>query len=66
MGNIAILCSGCHIIKWHSQGDPTILEKIKEKRGKRWWEKLLKKSRQRPESSYLNENYYLEVIKKLK
>ena len=65
LDNIAVLCSGCHIIKLHSRADPLILEKIKEKRGQRWWKKLLLKAQKRPSGAYLTLKWYEDQLKNL-
>jgi len=65
LDNIAVLCSYCHIIRLHSQGDPLILEKIKAKRKKGWFERLKKKAQQRPKSSWQTVGYYEQILQEL-
>ncbi len=67
LDNIARLCSGCHIIKLHSQADPLIMERIKAKRGQRWWKELCLKVTKRPLGTYLTTEWYksnLEALEK--
>lgn len=60
------LCYGCHIIKIHTQGDPETLEKIKQTRGKEWYEELKALKKKGLEAKSLNTiTYYKEVIKTL-
>ena len=66
LDNIAVLCSACHIIKLHSRADPLILEKIKEKRGLKWWNNLKRKAQKRPSGSYLTLKWYKDQLDQLK
>jgi len=66
LDNIAVLCSYCHIIRLHSQGDPLILEVIKQKRGLKWWRKLEKKAKNKPKFFKLDIKWYNDNIRKLK
>lgn len=57
------LCQGCHFVL-HHQDPKKIEEKIIAVRGKKWFNKLQKKSQNRP-SSFKTIKYYEEVIKNL-
>jgi len=62
--NHITLCRKCHFALHHQ--DPKKIEQIIiAKRGKKWYNRLLKKSRIKPKSSYQNFAYYNEQIKKL-
>ena len=58
------LCQGCHFVLHHK--DPKIIEdKIREKRGEKWYETLKAKALQRPKASFQTVSYYQQVIKQL-
>lgn len=57
------ICQGCHL-KHHAKGDPTIHQRVIEKRGEDWYNRLLEKSKQL-NPSYKGIKYYQEIIKKL-
>ena len=63
--NHITLCKGCHFVL-HHQDAKKIEQQIQEVRGKRWFNRLTKKSRNRPTSSYLTMSYYKEQLVKLK
>lgn len=56
------LCQGCHF-SHHHKGDPKIQQKIIKKRGMKWFNKLLKKSQERP-ASYQTVGWYQKQIDK--
>ena len=55
------LCHRCHFSR-HHQGDPIISMIIRNKRGRLWYEELLKKAQNRPKSSYITVKWYKEKI----
>ena len=57
------LCLGCHF-QHHHGGNPTIHQEVITKRGKRWYNSLLKKSKVKL-SSYLTIKYYEDIKKAL-
>lgn len=57
------LCGACHFAH-HHKADPRIHQTIIEKRGKKWYNKLLNQSRNSP-ASYQTKGYYSAVIDKL-
>ena len=62
--NFIPLCVKCHS-KITFQ-DPKIMEDIIIKnRGRKWYNKLLKKAKEKPKSGYLTIKYYEDIIKKL-
>ena len=62
--NLVILC-GYHHALLHFK-DPKLVEgKIIKLRGQKWFNKLQKRAYDKPTSSYLTTDYYLEVIKEL-
>jgi 5-methylcytosine-specific restriction endonuclease McrA len=62
INNFINICWSCHS-RFHSTGNPEIIEKIKEKRGKKWFEELTKESKNKLIS--VGVNYYQEKIKQL-
>jgi len=59
------ICQGCHF-KHHTRADAGIHLAIIEKKGQEWVERLKKKAKNRPESSYKTIGYYENQIDKLK
>jgi len=59
------LCFYCHFSRCH-KGDPAIIQKIIKLRGKRWWNRLEKKSQEKPKKNYLTNGCYKDIFKKLK
>ncbi len=59
------MCMGCHF-SHHHRGNPEIHQIIIEKRGKKWHNRLKKKAKNRPTSSYLTILYYQDIIDNLK
>ncbi len=57
-------CFHCHFSR-HHKGDPTINEKIIQKRGQKWLKDLQKKSKERL-ASFQTIQYYRDNIEKLK
>lgn len=55
----------CHFFH-HHRGDPTIHAIIIEKRGKKWYNELEQKSKERPAGSYQTISWYQKQIEKLK
>jgi len=64
MNNGINLCMHCHL-KIHLKGDPQIIIAIKKKRGKVWYNNLLKEARDRPQGSYQTIGYYQNIIEEL-
>ena len=62
--NGVCLCRGCHFAH-HFKSDPTIHQTIVDLRGKRWYNKLLEKKREKQKSSYKTSQWIQEQIKKL-
>ena len=61
------LCTYCHIIRIHSQGDPRVFETIIKKRGQEWYESLkLLKVEGESKGGYQGVKYYQEIIKDFK
>jgi len=58
------LCQKCHYVL-HTQDPKKIEMEIIEKRGKKWADRLEKKSRERPKPSYQTILYYNEQIERL-
>lgn len=58
------LCMGCHFVL-HHQDPKRIEDKIKEKRGKNWEQRLRKKAYTEPRGSYLTIGYFENKIKEL-
>ena len=58
------LCFHCHFSR-HHKGDPKINQAIIKKRGQQWYELLKKQAQEKPEGSYQNLEYYLNVQKSL-
>jgi len=63
LDNGIIICQGCHF-RHHFVFDPTIQQRIIAKRGKKWYNKLLKKSKEK-HASFKTIKYYQDVIKEL-
>ena len=63
--NCVSLCKSCHFIL-HHQDQKKIEEVIIEKKGKAWYNKIKKKSREKPAGSYQTISWYQEQIEKLK
>lgn len=62
--NGVILCTYCHIIRIHSQGDPRIFEDIIKKRGQKWYKELKQlKVVGEKKKSFVSVKYYKQVIK---
>lgn len=57
--NLIPICQGCHFR--HHNGDPSIHNKINEKRGQQWLNRLKKKKQQ---IIKVNIAYYKEIIEK--
>ena len=57
------LCARCHLLI-HLQSDPEITIKIKEKRGKKWYDNLLAEKK-KIRHSFLGIKYYEKKIKEL-
>lgn len=64
LDNAIPICAGCHL-RHHSAGDPKIHQRIEERRGDEWVERLKKKSRNRPEGSYKGIGWYEDKIDEL-
>ena len=62
--NHITLCKGCHF-RLHHQDPKSVESEIAEKRGKRWLNRLKKKAKDRPTSSYQTISYYQGKIKEL-
>jgi len=62
--NLISLCFPCHFILTHQ--NRRLEDKIREKKGEKWFKNLTKKAYQRPKSSYLTIEYYENILKKLK
>lgn len=62
--NHITLCKKCHF-KLHHQDPKSVESKIAEKRGRAWLNRLSKKSKERPKSSYQTIQYYNNTIKQL-
>ena len=63
--NGIVLKKGLHF-NHHTRGDPTIHERIIRKRGKEWYDELLKRSHIRLRNSLQTKNYYENIINELK
>ena len=62
--NHITLCRKCHFVLHHQ--DPKKIEiQIIETRGKKWYNSLLKKSRDRTKSSFETIDYYQKAIEKI-
>lgn len=61
--NLISLCIGCHFRLTHV--DKRLEDKIREKRGEKWFKALQKKAYKRPPPSYLTLAYYNQVLKEL-
>lgn len=61
--NGVCLCRGCHFAH-HFKSDPAINETIIRKRGRKWYQNLLKRKKEQ-HISFKNQKYYLGVIKDL-
>jgi len=57
------MCNGCHFAH-HHKGDPTIHQTVINKRGRKWYEQLLEKSKEQP-TSYMTIGWYKENIERL-
>ena len=64
LDNGVVLKKGLHF-NHHHKGDPTVHQRIIEKKGNEWYQKLYEKSLIKVKNSYKNVQYYEEVIKKL-
>ena len=58
------LCAACHFAR-HHHGDPTIHQKIIEKRGKGWYNSLFKMARAKPKGGFQTLGYYQKQIDRL-
>ena len=58
--NLISLCLSCHFRLTHQ--DKRLEDKIREKRGEKWFSGLKKKAYQKPKSSYLNVKFYEDII----
>ena len=64
LNNGISLCQRCHFRLHHS--DPKLMtDKIIEKRGLKWYNKLKNKAQNRPKPSYQNIKYYKDIIQQL-
>ena len=61
--NLISLCLGCHFRLTHQ--DKRLEDKIREKRGEKWYKKLSKMAQNRPKGSYLTTEWYEKQIQKL-
>ena len=62
--NGIVLCGKCHF-KLHHQDPKSVESQIEEKRPKSWLNRLKKKAKNRPTSSYQTIGYYQSIIKEL-
>ena len=69
ISNGILLCYYCHMIRIHQLGDPEVIQKIIEKRGEEWYNKLRPKAHETKKLDYndilnkLGEEYEREVSK---
>lgn len=54
-------CQGCHL----RCDDPIMIDKIKDSRGIEWYNKLVKKAKDRPKGSYITIGWYRKQLEKL-
>ena len=64
LDNGVVLKKGLHF-NHHHKGDPTVHQRIIEKRGIDWYNKLLKRSHFKLKNSYQNISYYEDIIQEL-
>ena len=62
--NLISLCLRCHFLLTHQ--NRRLEDKIREKRGEKWFRKLSKLAHQRPDPSFKTTDYYNKKIKELK
>ena len=64
LDNGVLLTKGLHF-NHHQKGDPTVHQRIIDKRGIKWYKKLLKRSHLKLRNSYTTIGYYEKIIKGL-